>query len=125
MTLDPELARQSMCYLETIGRVSGQSRKVEIWFAADPARDRIYLLSGGRDGSHWVRNLRRDPAVRVRIGSRTFVGRAVEIEGGPDEGLARRLLPEKYEGADEPGSLGDWARDSLPIAIDLDLPGGQ
>jgi hypothetical protein len=53
------------------------------------------------------------------------VGRAVEIEGGPDEGLARRLLPEKYEGADEPGSLGDWARDSLPIAIDLDLPGGQ
>ena len=123
MTIDPELAQQSLCYLETVGRVSGRPRRVEIWFAADPDRDRIYLLSGGRDRAHWVRNLRRNPAVRVRIGGRTFAGRAVEIEGGPDDGLARRLLVEKYEGADQPGALGGWARESLPVAIDLDSYG--
>jgi deazaflavin-dependent oxidoreductase (nitroreductase family) len=120
VTLDPVLARRSMCYLETTGRSTGQPRVIEIWFAADPERDRIYVLAGGRDRAHWVRNIRRQPAVRVRIGGRTFAGQALEIEGGPDEGLARRLLPEKYEGADNPGSLSGWARESLPIAIDLD-----
>jgi len=83
----------------------------------------IYLLSGGRDRAHWVRNLHRDPAVRVRIGGRTFAGRAAEIEGGPEDGLARRLLVEKYEGADEPGSLSEWGRESLPVAIDLGREG--
>ena len=114
-----------MCYLETTGRVTGLPRLIEIWFAADPVHNRIYLLSGGGDRAHWVRNLRRDPAVRVRIGRTTFVGHAVEIEGGPDEALARRLVVEKYEGANEPGSLGAWGRESLPIAIDLELPRGD
>jgi deazaflavin-dependent oxidoreductase (nitroreductase family) len=123
MALEPALARQSICYLETTGRVTGRPRVIEIWFAAVPERDRIYLLWGGRDRSHWVRNLRSTPAVRVRIGGRTFAGRAAEIEGGLEDGLARRLLVEKYEGPDEPGSLSEWGRDSLPVAIDLGREG--
>lgn len=119
MALEPVLARQPLCYLETIGRVTGRPRVVEIWFAADPDRDRIYILAGGRDEAHWVRNARREPSVRVRIGGRTFRGRASEIEGGPDEGLARRMVVQKYEGA-EPGSLAEWGRESLPVAIELD-----
>jgi deazaflavin-dependent oxidoreductase (nitroreductase family) len=122
MVLDASLARQSLCYLETTGRLSGLPRLVEIWFAADPVRDRIYILSGGRDHAHWVRNARRDPAVRVRIGGTTFHGRATEIEGGPDEALARRIVVEKYQGS-EPGSLAAWGRESLPVAIDLN--GGE
>jgi len=120
VALEPALARQSLCYLETTGRVTGRPRVVEIWFAADPDRDRIYILAGGRDDAHWVRNARRDPSVSVRIGGRTFRGRASEIEGGQDEGLARRIVVQKYEGA-EPGSLAEWGRESLPVAIDLDL----
>jgi hypothetical protein len=119
VVLDPALARQSLCYIQTLGRVTGLPRVVEIWFAADPVRDRIYILSGGRDEAHWVRNARRDPAVRVRIAGTTFRGRMTEIEGAPDEGLARRLVVEKYEGS-EPGSLAAWGRESLPVAIDLD-----
>jgi deazaflavin-dependent oxidoreductase (nitroreductase family) len=116
---DPDLARRSICEVETVGRVSGQPRRIEIWFAIDPARDRIYLLSGGRDQAHWVRNLRRDPAVRVRIGGRWFDGLATEVEGGPDEQLARELLAAKYEGWAPGRSLSAWARESLPVAIDL------
>jgi len=117
--LDPALARLAICRLGTTGRVSGQPRLIEIWFAADPVRDRVYLLSGGRERAHWVRNIRHDPRVQLRIGERTFAGHATEIEDGPDDGLARRLLLEKYEGPDEPGSLSEWARSSLPVAIDL------
>jgi len=119
MAIDPELARRSICYLETVGRVSGLPREVEIWFAADPVRDRIYLLSGGRDHAHWVRNIRRDPAVHVTIGSRRFAGRALEIDGGVDDALARRLLAAKYQGWVPGADLSGWAEGSLAVAIDL------
>jgi deazaflavin-dependent oxidoreductase (nitroreductase family) len=119
MALAPELADRSVCVIETIGRVSGRPRRVEIWFAADPHRDRIYLLSGGRDRAHWVRNLRADPSVRVRIGDRWFAGTAADVEGGSDDGLARRLLARKYQAWSDGDGLSGWARHSLPVAIDL------
>jgi hypothetical protein len=46
MALDADLARRPVCDLETIGRRSGLPRRIEIWFAADPERERIYVLSG-------------------------------------------------------------------------------
>lgn len=76
MALDPDLAGRPVCHVETVGRISGQPRLIEIWFAADPRLDRIYLLSGGRDRVHWVRNIRQNGAVRVQIGDRWFTGHA-------------------------------------------------
>jgi len=116
-TISATDAKRSVCYLETIGRTSGQPREIEIWFAADG--DRVYFLSGGRDDAHWVRNLRVDPRVRVRIGREWFSGVAREIEGEADEAKARQLLAAKYQGWREGRPLSDWARDSLPVAIDL------
>lgn len=121
MTLPSDLADRAICDVETTGRRSGLPRRVEIWFAADPVRDRIYVLAGGRDDAHWVRNARADPAVRVRIRDQWFAGVATEIEGGPDDPLARRLLAAKYQGWSEGRPLSGWARGSLPFAIDLDL----
>ena len=89
-------AADRVCHLQTIGRTSGRPRTIEIWFATDGAR--IYLLAGGGDRAHWVRNLRADPRVRVRIGGRTVAGAARMIEGEEREGLARRLLAAKYQG---------------------------
>ena len=126
MALDPDAAGRSVCYLETIGRRSGRPRGIEIWFAADAARDRIYLLSGGRDQAHWVRNIGQMPSVRVRIGERWFRGHALDISGAPDEFMARQLVGAKYGYWRAGTELSGWARDSLPIAIDLvsgDPPG--
>jgi deazaflavin-dependent oxidoreductase (nitroreductase family) len=122
VTLERSLARRSFCYVETTGRVTGQPREIEMWFAADPDRDRIYLLSGGRDHADWVRNMRKDPRVRVRIGDQQFTGEASEVEDGPDEPLARRLLAAKYQDWREGRRLSSWARTSLSVAIDLDRP---
>ena len=119
MALAPELAGRSVCDLETIGRRTRKPRQIEIWFAADPERDRIYLLSGGRDRAHWVRNVRADGRVRVRLGGPWFDGVASDVEGGPEDGLARRLLAAKYQGWVDGAPLSAWARESLPIAVDL------
>lgn len=110
-------ARLGVCDLETMGRTSGQARVIEIWFAAEG--DRIYLLSGGRDAAHWVRNLQHTPRVRVRLGKRWYVGSARVIEGAPDEQRARELLATKYQGWRAGRRLSQWARESLPVAIDL------
>jgi deazaflavin-dependent oxidoreductase (nitroreductase family) len=119
MALEAADARRSVCRLETIGRTSGLPRELEIWFAVE--NDRIYLLSGGRDRAHWVRNLRRNPAVRVRVGGRWYEGtaRAVDAETDPDDRRARELLAAKYQGWAPGRPLSAWARTSLPVVIDL------
>jgi deazaflavin-dependent oxidoreductase (nitroreductase family) len=113
----------AFCYLTTTGRVSGRSHTIEIWFALHGRT--LYLLSGGGDRSDWVRNLRRDPAVTVRLGRRDAAelpGRARVVEVGSDEDeLARRLVAGKYQ----PGYGGDlsgWRRSALPVAVDLAAP---
>ncbi len=76
----------------------------------------MYLLSGGRDRSDWVRNLMVSPDVVLRIGDRTRTTRARVLEPGTEEdALARRLLVEKYRSHDE--DLTGWGRSSLPVAI--------
>jgi deazaflavin-dependent oxidoreductase (nitroreductase family) len=122
MMLSVDDAKRSVCRLETIGRTSGRPREIEIWFAADG--DRVYLLSGGRDDAHWVRNLRVDPRVRIRVGGRWLQGIAREIEGQAEEPRARRLLAAKYQGWREGRPLSEWASESLPVAIDLAAPPG-
>jgi deazaflavin-dependent oxidoreductase (nitroreductase family) len=110
-------ADDAVCHLQTTGRSSGRPRTIEIWYATDG--ERIYLLAGGRQRAHWVRNLVADPRVRVRIGGRTLEGRARVIEGDEREPLARRLLAAKYQGWREGRPLSGWAAGSLPVEIEL------
>ena len=115
--IDAELGDEDYCYLTTTGRISGEPRQIEIWFAVEG--DTLYMLSGGGDRSNWVRNLMREPTVTVRIRDRTLHGRARPVEPGTEEdALARRLLPEKYAPRYS-GDLEDWRRRALPIAVDL------
>jgi deazaflavin-dependent oxidoreductase (nitroreductase family) len=111
-------AGEAVCHLQTTGRTTGRPRTIEIWFATDG--ERIYLLAGGRDRAHWVRNLRAEPRVRVRIGGRTLDGVARVIEGEDREPVARSLLAAKYQGWSEGRPLSRWAAGSLPVAISLE-----
>jgi deazaflavin-dependent oxidoreductase (nitroreductase family) len=113
-----DLADEDYCYLTTTGRISGEPREIEIWFGL--AGTTLYMLSGGRDRSNWVRNLMRTPEVRVRIGGSEFEGTARIVDDGDEDAAARRLLLDKYA-AGYSGDLTEWGRDSLPIAVDLPL----
>ena len=117
MTIEPSLAGEDYCYLTTTGRVTGRPHTIEIWFALDGRT--LYMLAG--DGAHadWVRNAQRTPAVTVRIADRHFTGRARVVERADEDALARRLLLDKYRPRYR-GSLSEWGRTALPIAVDLD-----
>ncbi len=107
-----------ICHLQTVGRVSGRPRTIEIWFATDG--ERVYFLAGGRNRAHWVRNLVADPRVRIRIGGQTVPGVARVIEGEEREDLARRLLAAKYQGWSEGRPLSSWAAGSLPVEVSFE-----
>jgi len=111
------LAGEDFCYLTTTGRVTERPHTIEIWFSLDGWT--LYMLSGGRDRSDWVKNLQRTPEVTVRIGSERFEGRARVVEDAEEDELARQLLVENYER--NPGSLANWRRTALPVAVDLAL----
>jgi len=116
MGFDPALAGEDYCYLTTTGRVTGRPRESEIWFGLHGS---LYMLAGGRERADWVKNLRADPAVTVRIADQQLPGEARIVDDPEEDALARRLLFEKYSPR-YGGSLDDWRANALPVAVDFD-----
>ena len=112
------LANEDFAYLTTTGRRSGKDHTIEIWFSLHEGR--IYMLSGGGDRADWVRNLKKTPAVRIRIGTQSTRAKARILRAATKEdALARQLLDGKYQGWREGKRLSGWARNALPVAIEL------
>lgn len=113
------LANESFCYLTTTGRRSGRPHTIEIWFALK--ENTLYMLSGGRDKADWVKNIAQQPNVQVRIRDTVFQGSARIVRAAEDaqeDALAREIVYNKYTARGE-DDLDDWARTSLPVAVDL------
>jgi len=111
------LAKEDYCYLTTTGRISGRLHEIEIWFGLQNGT--LYLLSGGGEQSDWVKNLRKNPSVTVRIAKHTFNGTARLVKDKAEDTAARYLLAEKYQEWEEGKTLSKWARTALPMAIEL------
>ena len=114
------LAGEEFCYVTTTGRITGRPHRIEIWFGLNETT--LYLMSGGRERSDWVKNMRRYPQVSVQIGKHTLAGLARLVRDPDEDPLARRLLATKYqewEEGKEGQEMSEWARTALPVAIDL------
>jgi deazaflavin-dependent oxidoreductase (nitroreductase family) len=117
MSIDlQQLAEENFCYLTTTGRNSGRPHTIEIWFAFH--EQTLYLLSGGRDKSDWVKNALQTPTVQIKINSTIFSGTARLITDTEEDALARKIIFEKYVSRSS-DDLVEWSRTSLPIAIDI------
>jgi deazaflavin-dependent oxidoreductase (nitroreductase family) len=102
-------------YLTTTGRRTGRPHRIEIWFAEQNGK--LYLMSGGRDGADWVRNLRANPRVSVDLGGETHQAVArVLAPDTPEDQLARQLLLAKYGDQED---LDSWGRTSLPVVLEF------
>jgi len=88
-------------YLTTIGRRTGLPREIEIWFTERDGR--YYVIAEHGEDAHWVRNIRANCHVNVRLEERPFAGRArvVESEREPELAQAVAALSEaKYGWSD-------------------------
>lgn len=116
--IEPGAGDEPFAWLTTIGRRSGEPRTVELWFVLDGHT--VHFLAGGGEGAQWVRNAEVEPAVRLRLGQRTYEGRVRRPEpGSVEDAAARRRMATKYQGWREGRPLSGWAREALCVAVDL------
>ena len=104
-----DLSAVKYLYLTTTGRTTGQPREIEIWFVESEGK--FYILAEHFHKTQWVKNILRDPRVRVRIEGRNFEATARVLDEKKDSALwelAQNLEREKY----------GWG-EGLPVEITL------
>jgi deazaflavin-dependent oxidoreductase (nitroreductase family) len=101
------LADRQVLHLTTMGRVTGLPREIEIWFIL--CRERFYLFAETREAAGWVKNIRRNPRVIVRIGRWRIEGTARVLDRRADP----RLWDEVAAIAERKYGWGD----GLPVEI--------
>lgn len=85
-------------YLTTTGWRSGDPHEIEIWFVHHEGC--FYLVSEKYNRSHWVQNIRRNPAVKFRVGEHNFEGTGRIVENGAEQALSEvvsALMDTKYD----------------------------
>ena len=95
-----ELAQEHYLYLTTRGRKSGRPREIEIWFTE---REGLFYIIAEYETSHWLRNLRANPEVQVRVAGQTFSGQARVLNPQADAALrtvVQQLSHVKYGWSD-------------------------
>jgi deazaflavin-dependent oxidoreductase (nitroreductase family) len=107
------IADKQVLYLTTIGRRTGLPREIEIWFVV--CRECFYLFAETGEAAGWVKNIRHNPRVAVRIGNLQINGTAHVLDRQDDWELWDRVAAianQKY----------GWG-DGLPVQITpLSLP---
>jgi deazaflavin-dependent oxidoreductase (nitroreductase family) len=101
------VADKKVLYLTTVGHRTGLPREIEIWFVIHG--DRFYLFSETGEAAAWVKNIRRNPEVIVRIEASRISATARVLDREIDRELwaeVAAIAERKYE----------WG-DGLPVAI--------
>jgi deazaflavin-dependent oxidoreductase (nitroreductase family) len=65
--LKDRLAKSSELTITVIGRKSGRSISLPIWFVAED--NTLYLLPVEGSDTQWFKNVRQNPSVRIKAGS--------------------------------------------------------
>ncbi len=108
MELPDEARAARYCVLSTQGRVTGRRHSAELWFI--PATGGVWLMSGSGGLTQWCLNLQSEEQGVVRIGDRSWLGRAAFLAGDDaerDDALA--AFHEKYDPPDR-DRLAPWMR---------------
>jgi len=100
-----EDVREKFAYLTTVGRNSGKNHTVELWFAI--ASGKIFLSHEGRY-TDWMRNMKRNRRVQIRIGKLTLEADAVLLNDGDSKEMGKISLYEKYYGPAPKATIDDW-----------------
>jgi deazaflavin-dependent oxidoreductase (nitroreductase family) len=101
------VADKRILYLTTVGRRTGLPREIEIWFVVQC--ERLYLFAETGEAANWVKNVRRNPKVTVRIGEWRINATAQVLDRHSD----RKLWDQVAEIANRKYGWGD----GLPVEI--------
>jgi len=111
--LEP-IKNEKLIYLTTFGRKSGKPHTVELWFASHNGR--IFLSHEG-ELTDWMKNLKSNMRVGVRIGSVKFDANATIASDAEPREAGKRALYEKYYGPTSKEKLDDWFELSTVVEL--------
>jgi deazaflavin-dependent oxidoreductase (nitroreductase family) len=103
------------CYLTTVGRVTGNPHRIEIWFVVDG--DSVWLLTERAAETHWVKNLRVNPTVTLEVGELTMEADAEVVANLPADAPLRARLASRYSPSPDGDNLESWAAGALAVRI--------
>jgi deazaflavin-dependent oxidoreductase (nitroreductase family) len=107
MTSLKNVADKQVLYLTTVGRRTGLPREIEIWFVV--RCERLYLFAETGEAAGWVKNIRHNPKVTVRI-EEWQIGATARVIGRHTD---RELCAQVAEIANRKYGWGD----GLPVEI--------
>jgi deazaflavin-dependent oxidoreductase (nitroreductase family) len=84
-------------YLTTTGHKTGNPHEIEIWYV--PYNGRYYLVAERREKTHWVQNIRHNPAISFHVEGQTHPGTGRLIDPAAEPELAAavsKLMDAKY-----------------------------
>jgi deazaflavin-dependent oxidoreductase (nitroreductase family) len=111
--LESDLAPRGWGLLETTGRVSGRPRRVPVGNGLRGAH--FWIVAEHGRHADYVRNIERDPRVRVKVGRRWHTGTAHVLDDDDPRARLRRLKRPLND-----AGLVLMATDMLVVRIDLD-----
>jgi len=120
-----EMPPTGTCYLSTVGRRSGEPRRVEVWYVIV---DEQIVLTGTPGARHWLANLREhaDAVLQLRVPDRDLAVKAEEVT---DRGKRRRVAQEAWRlqpwYAEQPFSIEDWVANSPMVVLTSTRAGGS
>lgn len=104
------------CDLSTVGRGSGRTRRVEIWYVVV---DGQVVLTGTPGTRHWLANLRAHPSAVLHL-REPAEDRAVSAVEVTDPAVRRRIAERAWRlqpwYAEQPFSIDDWV-DRSPMVV--------
>lgn len=117
-----ELPLTGTCDLSTVGRRSGELRRVEIWYVIV---DEQIILTGTPGARHWLANLREHPeaVLHLRDPDRDLAVTAQEVG---DAAVRRRVAEEAWRlqpwYAEQPYSIEQWVTASPMVTLTPTAP---
>jgi len=106
--------RDKFAYLTTIGRKSGDTHMVELWFSI--ASGKIFLSHEG-EYTDWMRNIERSSRVRIRIAKLDIEANARIVKDDESRETGKKSLYEKYYGPAPRATIDDWFELSTIIEL--------
>ncbi len=107
--MDPQdlepFKKEKLGHLTTIGRKTGRSHTVELWFAL--ADGKIYLSHEGA-ATDWMKNITNNSRVSIKVGSVHLEAEAAILDEGIAIKTGQRSLYEKYYGRATEATIEDW-----------------
>lgn len=110
------------CEVSTLGRRSGRTRRVEIWYVVVDGK---IVLTGTPGARHWLANLREHPEAVLHL-REPASDLAVVAEEVTDEAARRRVAGQAFRVqpwyAAQPYSIDDWVSGSPMVTLTPTVP---